>query len=183
MTGADVTGVPLTVLVRGLSAVAVVGLLAAIARVDALRLEISPPLVVALVVAAAVWRVCGGGGNGAGSWGDAGAGAALGACVVMVPIAVAQTLGRPWPLFPGDATLLGGMGFLLGPVALAWSLILGCAFSVAYRVCLQRRRGRPLWRGYVPLAPGMTAGAAAVFAAILLGLAPDAGVHRGGDMR
>ena len=68
MTGADVTGVPLAVLVRGLSAVAVVGLLAAIARVDALRLEISPPLVGALIVAAAAWRVCGGGGTGAGSW-------------------------------------------------------------------------------------------------------------------
>ena len=167
--------VPLESAVRALSAVAVLGLLAAIARVDALRLEISPPLVAALLGAAAVWRASGGGAGGAGSWGHAAAAAAVGACIVLVPIAVAEALGRPWPLFPGDAMLLGGMGFLLGPVALAWSLILGCAASVAYRMCLQRRRGRPLWRGYVPLAPGMTAGGAVVFAAIALGWAPDAG--------
>ena len=155
-----------------MSAAAVVVSLAAIARVDARRLEISPPLVLALVAAAAVWRLAGGG-AGAGPWTLAVAGAVLGAGMVLLPIAAAQALRRPWPLFPGDAMLLAGMGFLLGVVGLAWALILGCACSVAYRVCLQRRRGRPVWRGYVPLAPGMTAGAAAVFLAIALGWAPD----------
>ena len=169
-------GVPLENVVRILSAVAVVALLAAIARVDALRLEISPPLVAGLLVAAAVWRASGGGGaGGAGSWGAAAVGAGAGALIVLVPIALAQAMGRPWPMFPGDAMLLGGTGFLLGASALAWSLILGCVFSVGYRVCLQRRRGRALWRGYVPLAPGMTAGAGAVFAALAFGWAPNAG--------
>ena len=163
-------GSPPAAVLRVLSAVAAVVLLAAIARVDALRLEISPPLVLALVAAAAVWRASGGG-AGAGSWGAAAAGAAAGAVIVLAPIALAQALGRPWPLFPGDAMLLAGMGFLLGAVALTWALIVGCAASVAYRVCLQRRRGRPLWRGYAPLGPGMAAGAAAVLVALEAGLA------------
>lgn len=175
MAGADVLGVPPAVLVRGLSAAAALALLAAIARVDALRLEISPPLVAALVAAAVVWRASGGGAGGAGSWGAAAAGAAAGALIVLAPIALAQALGRPWPLFPGDAMLLAGMGFLLGPVALSWALIVGCAASVAYRVCLQRRRGRPLWRGYAPLGPGMATGAAAVLVALEVGLAAEGG--------
>ena len=52
----------------------------------------------------------------------------------------------------------GGFRFLLGPIGLAWTMLLGSAFSLAYRVWVQRRRGRRIRKGLVPLGPGMTAG-------------------------
>ena len=67
--------------------------------------------------------------------------------------------------------MLGAFGFLLGPVGLAWSLLLGSPFSLAYRVCVQRRRGHPIRKGLVPLGPGMTAGAAVVFLCVNFGVA------------
>ena len=64
---------------------------------------------------------------------------ALGIAAVAVPIAIAQWRGRRWPLYPGDAMMLGAFGFLLGPVGLAWTMLLGSAFSLAYRVWVQRQ--------------------------------------------
>ena len=41
---------------------------------------------------------------------------ALGIAAVALPIiAIAQLRGRRWPLYPGDAMMLGAFGFLLGP--------------------------------------------------------------------
>ena len=100
---------------------------------------------------------------------------ALGIAAVALPIIVAQLRGRRWPLYPGDAMMLGAFGFLLGPVGLAWTMLLGSAFSLAYRVWVQRRRGRRIRKGLVPLGPGMTAGAAVVFLCVNFGVAFAAG--------
>ena len=100
---------------------------------------------------------------------------ALGIAAVALPIIVAQWRGRRWPLYPGDAMMLGAFGFLLGPIGLAWTMLLGSAFSLAYRVWVQRRRGRRIRKGLVPLGPGMTAGAAVVFLCVNFGVAFAAG--------
>ena len=65
--------------------------------------------------------------------------------------------------------LLGGVGFVLGPLGLAWSMLAGSACALLHRVWLQRRRGRPIGRGYCPLGPGMVAGAMAVFVFVNMG--------------
>ena len=71
--------------------------------------------------------------------------------------------------------MLGAFGFLLGPIGLAWTMLLGSAFSLAYRVWVQRQRGRPVRKGLVPLGPGMTVGAAVVFLCVNFGVAFAAG--------
>ncbi len=135
--------------------------MAAVAAVDARRAIVDPRLVLALVGAGLLWRLFGPAGTGP-LW-SAVLGAALGVAVVAVPIAVAQLCRRRWPLFPGDAMMLGGLGFVLGPLALGWALLAGAILSLLYRAWLQRRRGRSFARGYCPLGPGMVAGAMAVF--------------------
>ena len=145
---------------------AVLAAMAAIAALDARRAIVDPRLVLALLAAAAAWRFLGSGegADAVGSpWIDAALGAALGAAAVMIPIAIAMWRRRRWPLYPGDAMMLGAFGFLLGPLGLAWTMLLGSGFALLHRIWLQRRRGRPIRRGLVPLGPGMTAGAAVVF--------------------
>ena len=156
--------------------------MAAIAVVDARRMIVDPRLVLALVGAGLLWRLFGSADTGS-LW-NAGLGAALGIAVVAALIAVAQWRRRPWPLFPGDAMMLGGLGFVLGPLGLGWSLLAGSGFGLLYRVCLQRRRGRPIHRGYCPLGPGMVAGAICVFLFVNMGgsladdgAAPPAPLH------
>ena len=141
--------------------------MAAVAAVDARRAIVDPPLVLALVGAGLLWRLFGPVETGP-LW-SAVLGAALGVAVVAVPIAVAQLCCRRWPLFPGDAMMLGGLGFVLGPLALGWALLAGAALSLLYRAWLQRRRGRSFLRGYCPLGPGMVAGAMAVFVLVNAG--------------
>ena len=135
--------------------------MAAVAAVDAWRAIVDPRLVLALVGAGLLWRLFGPVETGP-LW-SAGLGAALGVAVVAVPIAVAQLCRRRWPLFPGDAMMLGGLGFVLGPLALGWALLAGAILASLYRAWLQGRRGRSFFRGYCPLGPGMVAGAMAVF--------------------
>ena len=132
-------------MVAGLSLGLVLAAMAAMAVLDARRAVVDPRLVLALLAA------------------------------VALPIAIAQWRGRRWPLYPGDAMMLGAFGFLLGPVGLAWTMLLGSAFSLAYRVWVQRRRGRRIRKGLVPLGPGMTAGAAVVFLCVNFGVAFAAG--------
>ena len=146
--------------------------MAALAAVDARHAIVDPRLVLVLLAAAAAWRILGAGaGTARMSWLGAGAGLALGAGAAAVPIAVAHWRGRRWPLYPGDAMMLGAFGFLLGPLGLAWTMLLGSAFALLHRLCLQRRRGRPFRKGLVPLGPGMTAGAAVVFLCLNFGVA------------
>ena len=135
--------------------------MAAVAAVDARRAIVDPRLVLALVGAGLLWRLFGPVETGPLWTGPAGA--ALGVAVVAVPIALAQLCRRRWPLFPGDAMMLGGLGFVLGPLALGWALLAGATLASLYRAWLQRRRGRSFFRGYCPLGPGMMAGAMAVF--------------------
>ena len=135
--------------------------MAAVAVVDARRAIVDPRLVLALVGAGLLWRLFGAAETGP-LW-SALLGAALGAIVVAVPIAMAQLRRRRWPLFPGDAMMLGGLGFVLGPLGLGWAMLAGAALSSLYRAWLQRRPGRSFLRGYCPLGPGMVAGAMAVF--------------------
>ena len=154
--------------------------MAAVAVVDARRAIVDPRLVLALVGAGLLWRLFGPAETGP-LW-TAALGAALGVAVVVGPIAIAQLRRRPWPLFPGDAMLLGGLGFVLGPLGLGWSLLAGASLSLLYRVWLQRRRGRPFLKGYCPLGPGMAAGAMAVFVFVNAGgaLAADGEASRYG---
>ena len=146
--------------------------MAAIAVDDARRAMVDPRLVLLLLAAAAGWRLADAGADGA--WArlaDGVPGAALGAAAVMGPIAAASWRGRRWPLYPGDAMMLGALGFLLGPLGLAWAMVLGAGFGLVYRFRLQRRRGRPFRKGLVPLGPGMCAGAAVVFLCLHCGVA------------
>ena len=135
--------------------------MAAVAVTDALRAIVDPRLVLALVGAGLLWRLFGPAETGP-LW-TAALGAALGIAIVVVPIAIAQLRRRRWPLFPGDAMMLGGLGFVLGPLSLGWALLAGASLSFLYRAWFQRRRGRSFLRGYCPLGPGMMAGAMAVF--------------------
>ena len=139
----------------------VLAAMTAVAVTDARRALVDPRMVLALVGAGLLWRLFGPTETGP-LWTGA-AGAALGVLVVAVPIAIAQLYRRRWPLFPGDAMMLGGLGFVLGPLSLGWALLAGSALSLLHRAWLQRRRGRSFLKGYCPLGPGMVAGAMAVF--------------------
>ena len=161
---------------------AVLAAMAALAVHDARRALIDPRLVLALLGAAAAWRFGGGGSEAEGTWQRLASGvlgAALGVAAVTIPIALAAWLGRRWPLYPGDAMLLGAVGFLLGPLGLAWAMALGAAAGLLHRFCVQRRRGRPFRKGLVPLGPGMCAGAAAVFLCMNFGVALAADTRAG----
>ena len=149
--------------------------MAAIGLVDARRMIVDPRLVLLLVGAGLLWRLLGSAATGS-LW-SAGLGAALGVAVVALPIALAQMRRRPWPLFPGDAMMLAGVGFVLGPLGLGWSLLAGSVCALVHRIWLQRRRGRSFRRGYCPLGPGMVAGAMMVFLFVNAGgsLAADRG--------
>ena len=64
-------------------------------------------------------------------------------------------------------------------------MLLGSGLALVYRVWLQRRRRRPILRGYCPLGPGMVAGAMAVFVFVNAGgslaaepLPPEAPHHQ-----
>ena len=159
-------------MIGGLSSGLVLAAMAAMAVLDARRAVVDPRLVLALLAAAAAWRYLSPDGNSPWTpW----TGMALGIAAVALPIIVAQLRGRRWPLYPGDAMMLGAFGFLLGPIGLAWTMLLGSAFSLAYRVWVQRQRGRHIRKGLVPLGPGMTAGAAVVFLCVNFGVAFAAG--------
>ena len=159
-------------MIAGLSSGLVLAAMAAMAVLDARRAVVDPRLVLALLAAAAVWRYLSPGDDSPWlPW----IGMALGIAAVALPIALAQLRGRRWPLYPGDAMMLGAFGFLLGPIGLAWTMLLGSAFSLAYRVWVQRQRGRPVRKNLVPLGPGMTAGAAVVFLCVNFGVAFAAG--------
>ena len=152
---------------------AVLAAMAALAVHDARRALVDPRLVLALLGAAAAWRFLGADGA-EGAWARLAGGvlgAALGVASAMVPIVAASWLGRRWPLYPGDAMMLGALGFLLGVPGLAWTMLLGSGFALLYRFCMQRRRGRPFRKGLVPLGPGMCAGAAVVFLCVNCGVA------------
>ena len=155
-------------IVIGLSAGLVLAAMVAMAALDARRAVVDPRLVLALLAAAAAWRYLSPDTDSPWTpW----IGMAFGIAAVALPIIVAQWRGRRWPLYPGDAMMLGAFGFLLGPIGLAWTMLLGSAFSLAYRVWVQRRRGRPVRKNLVPLGPGMTAGAAVVFLCVNFGVA------------
>ena len=153
---------------------AVLAAMAALAVHDARRAMVDPRTVLLLLAAAAAWRLAGPEGGAGGTWAllaDGVPGAALGVACVMVPIAAAQLLRRRWPLYPGDAMLLGAFGFLLGVPGLAWTMLLGSGLALLYRYWLQRRRRRPFRKGLVPLGPGMCTAAAVVFLCTTFGVA------------
>ena len=159
-------------MIAGLSSGLVLAAMAAMAVLDARRAVVDPRLVLALLAAAAAWRYLSPSYDSPWlPW----TGMTLGIAAAVLPIIVAQWRGRRWPLYPGDAMMLGAFGFLLGPIGLAWTMLLGSAFSLAYRVWVQRRRGRPVRKNLVPLGPGMTAGAAVVFLCVNFGVAFAAG--------
>ena len=153
---------------------AVIAALGAIAAADARKARISPGLVAFLLAAGTVWLLAGGGRAVAPGplWGHAVA-AAAGMGVPALLILGAEAAGRRWPIYPGDAMLLGAVGAIVGPRALAWSVALGCGLAVAHRVCIQTRRGRRVTEGYLPAGPGLALGAALVFGAVSAGMAAE----------
>ena len=136
----------------------IAGCLSWIAARDARRFRIDPLAVSLLAAIGAIWRLAAPGPLAA-SLVDAGLGAALGLAFAALPIAAAQALGRRWPVMPGDGLLLGAAGIPLGPLGVAWATAAGCLCAVVHRVCVQRRRRRPVASGYAPLAPGLAVGA------------------------
>ena len=163
---------------------AVLVAMAGLAVHDARRALVDPRMVLALLGAAAAWRFAAPDGA-AGAWprlAPGVLGASLGVAAVMIPIGVAAWFGRRWPLYPGDAMMLGAFGFLLGVPGLAWTMLLGSGLALLHRFCVQRKRGRPFRKGLVPLGPGMCAAAAAVFLCMSFGVAL-AGDIRAADTR
>ena len=103
------------------------------------------------------------------------AGLALGIAGGLFPMVVAEIAGRRWPLASGDLLLLAPIGCVLGPEGLVWGLAAGCGGALLHRSCVQRKRGRPFGKGLLPLAPGMMAGALAIFAVQAAGVLPRLG--------
>ena len=149
--------------------------LAAVSVCDARRFRVPPAALALLLLAGGAWRILSGPAGGdplsGAFWWPALWGAGLGAAVVLLPIAVAELLGRRWPILPGDAWLLASAGFVCGPLGLAWTLTAGSALALLHRACIQRRRGRPFGRGLTPLGPGLAAAAAGVLLVLEFGAA------------
>ena len=152
---------------------AVLSAMALLAVNDARKFLIPPKAILALFAAGFIAHL-----NGEGSFWKPVIGAAIGVGIVMLPIMIAIWRRRSWPIYPGDAMMLGAFGFLLGPLGLGWAILAGCGLALAHRVCLQRRRGRPVLAGYCPLGPGMAAGAALVFLCTSAGVAKADSAHR-----
>ena len=148
-------------------ALAVSGPLGAIAWHDLNRFEIPPDAVAALIAGGLLLHD-----TGASGWWQGLAGAAFGMGAFLLPVTGAILLGRRWPMLPGDAGLLGGLGWVLGPLGFAWALVIGAPLAILHRFCLQRRRGRRFMAGYTPLGPGLAAGALLVFLAMHSDAAP-----------
>ena len=109
-----------------------------------------------------------------------GFGAAAGLGVPAAVILCAEIRGRRWPIYPGDALLLGALGAILGARGLLWAVTAGSAAALLHRVCIQRKRGRPVTSGYLPAGPGFAVGAAVVFLALNTGVVLAAGAAAGG---
>ena len=96
----------------------------------------------------------------------------MGVLAGFLPILMAHFLGRPWPMMTGDILLLGALGCVTGPWAFPLALAAGCAGALAHRSCVQRKRGRPFAKGYLPFAPGFAAGVMTLFAMQVAGIVP-----------
>ena len=157
-------------LVNGLLCGAVAACLVRIAVTDARRGVIEPLAVLALAAAGLAWQTFGAGGDVAGRWflGPA-VGAGLGVAAAGLPLAVAGWRGRRRPLLVGDVLMFGGFGVVLGPLGLAWTMVLGSAAALGHRAW--RRRGRSLGTGYCAFAPGYAAAALVVFLGANAGIA------------
>ena len=143
--------------------------LAGLAVVDATRFRISWGFLAALILSAGAWRIS--------SQAPAAeallqglTGAVVGGLVGAVPVAWWKFAGGRTLLGEGDVLLLAAIGFLVGPAAISWALLLGGSTALLHRSCVQRKRGRRLAGGVLPLAPGMALGAAGAFAAMNAGI-------------
>ena len=158
----------------GVSVVLGAGVLAALAAIavsDAKRMTIPLRWLAVFLASGMGWLAMGGLAAAGGGWEWHAAGAAAGVGMPFAFILRAQALGRRWPIYPGDAWLLGAAGAVLGVRALFWAMATGSALALAHRACLQRKRGRPYAAGYLPAGPGLAAGTAAVFVALNAGIA------------
>ena len=165
-------------------AAGVISMLGAIAAVDGRWMRVPPVYVAVLLGCGIGWLTFGGRELLSSSVGEHLGGLVLGAGAPALLIASAELLGRRWPIYPGDAMLLGAVGAIVGIGLLGWALALGCGLAVIQRVCIQVRRGRRLTAGYLPAGPGLALGAALVFAAANAGAAEERGkvAPEGGKM-
>ena len=145
---------------------AVIAMLGAIAAFDARRMRIPVPYVAALLAFGAAWLALGGSALLASSPAAHAAGLVAGAGAPVLLILGAELTGQRWPIYPGDAMLLGAVGAILGIGLLGPAVAVGCGLAVAHRVCIQLRRRRPVSKGYLPAGPGLALGAALVFGAV-----------------
>ncbi len=149
-------------------AAAAVALLAVIAAADCRRFRMPLSAVALLAATGIAWHATTPSAFGlvSSAWWMPLLGLACGTAIPAAAMAAAAVARRRWPFMPGDAFLLGGIGAVAGPLGLAVIIAAGSACSLLYRAHLQRVRGRPFTRGYVPLAPGMALAAAAVILAM-----------------
>lgn len=152
-------------------AASTIAFLAAIAVCDCRTMRIPPAATALLAAGGLAWHATSPSHFGlvSAAWWMPLAGLAAGFAAPAALIAAAELSRRRWPLMPGDAFLLAGIGAVTGPLGLAWSVAAGAACSALYRAHLQARRNRRFASGYAPLAPGMAAGAALVVAAFASG--------------
>ncbi len=154
-------------------AAGVISMLGAIAGVDGRWMRVPPVYVAVLLGCGIGWLAFGGRDLLSSSLGGHLGGLVLGAGAPALLIAGAELLGRRWPIYPGDAMLLGAVGAIVGIGLLGWAVALGCGLAVVQRVCVQFRRGRRLTAGYLPAGPGLALGAALVFGAVNGGMAAE----------
>ena len=152
-----------------LSAAGVLVALAGLAAVDARRFRISWGFLAVLVMCAVAWRVSGQAPLAESLWQGV-VGGAVGALVGGVPVAWSKVRGGRRLMGGGDVLLLAAIGFLLGSYGISWALLLGGMAALTHWSCVQRKRGRRLAGGVLPLAPGMAVGAAGAFAALNAGI-------------
>lgn len=144
------------------------GALWRIGSIDGQRLRIDPWWLFLLAGAGALWQAQVVGPDAEEGLVRALSGTGAGLLLGAVPILAAQVLGRRWPFQPGDVLLFAALGWLLGAFGLLWALALGSVCALVRHALVQRRRGRSWLQGYVPLGPGMAAGAGVVLAAMAL---------------
>jgi leader peptidase (prepilin peptidase)/N-methyltransferase len=106
------------------------------------------------------------------SWGLALAGAALnGAVFWALRWLVSRLKGREAMGF-GDVKLVAVGGLWLGPLALPYIMAAGGFLTLAGVAALSLIRRKALWRGEMPLGPGLAAGILAMFIAALAHVSP-----------
>ena len=104
------------------------------------------------------------------TWGEALIGAALNAAVFWALRWLVTRLKGREAMGLGDVKLVAVGGLWLGPFALPYIMALGGLLTLIGAGVASVVTRRPIWRGEIPLGPGLAAGILAVFIAGIAGL-------------